>query len=148
MGDYSFAVEDGVFVGAYAGDLMGTGCNTCQIYLYESLDEVTGEEFGDTFQIDLQLPAEGTDICGTYVVGTAEGCFIPGSADDCGDGQYMQENSWYIEAGYVNFAPLVDGEVKVEKDANDVYTFTLDCYDDCNNRISGTFSGRGEFIEW
>ena len=148
MGDYSFAVEDGVFVGAYVGDLMGTGCNTCQIYLYESLDEVTGEEFGDTFQIDLQLPAEGTDICGTYVVGTAEGCFIAGSAYDCGDGQYMQENSWYIEAGYVNFAPLVDGEVKVEKDANDVYTFTLDCYDDCNNRISGTFSGRGEFIEW
>lgn len=148
LSDYTFNIEDGVFVGAYVGDLIGTGCNTCQVYMYEELDEVTGEEFGDTFQIDLQLPLGTTDICGTYTHGTTVGHFIPGWAEDCGDGQYMQQNSWYITAGYIDFAPLVSGSVTVEKDETNLYTFTIDTVDDKGNAIKGVFKGRGEFIEW
>lgn len=146
--DHLFNIEDGVFVGAYVGDLIGTGCNTCQVYMYEELDEVTGEEFGDTFQIDLQLPLGATDICGTYTHGTTVGHFIPGWAEDNGDGQYMQQNSWYITAGYINFAPLIEGSVIVEKDGSDIYTFTIDTIDDKGNAIKGVFKGRGQFIEW
>ena len=146
-GDHSFDIEDGVFVGAFVGDLMYNGCNTCQVYMYEYLDYNTGEERGDQFQIDLQLPAGSRDIEGTYTHGTTAGHFIPGSAEDLG-GQYMQQNSWYMTAGYVDFAPLVRGTIKVEKESDTVYIFTIDTVDDRGNAIKGTFRGSGEFIDW
>lgn len=146
-GDHSFDIENGVFVGAYVGDLLYTGCNTCQVYLFEYLDEITGEERGDQFQLDLQLPVGGTDICGTYTPGTTEGHFIPGYADNS-SGQYLQQHTWYMTAGYIDFAPMVSGTITVSKDANDVYTFDIDCLDDRGNRIYGTFKGEGPFIEW
>ena len=145
--DHLFDIEDGVFVGAYVGDLLGNGCNTCQVYLYEYLDYETGEERGDQFQIDLQLALGATDICGTYTEGTSVGHFIPGWAEDIG-GQYVQQNSWYMTAGYVDFAPLVEGSVKVEKGESDLYIFTIDTVDDKGNAIKGVFKGFGEFIEW
>lgn len=145
--DYNFDIEGGIFVGAYVGDLMGTGCNTCQVYMWEHLDLETGEERGDTFQIDLQLPRGGTDICGTYTEGTAVGHFIPGSAEDLG-GQFLQQNSWYITADYTNFAPMIRGTVKVESEDGINYTFTIDVKDDSGNAIRGTFKGYGEFTEW
>ena len=146
-GAHSFNIEDGVFVGAFVGDLMYNGCNTCQVYMYEYLDYETGEERGDQFQIDFQLPAGSRDIVGTYTHGTTAGHFIPGSAEDLG-GQYMQQNSWYMTAGYIDFAPLVRGSVKVEKESDDTYIFTLDTVDDRGNAIKGVFRGRGEFIDW
>ncbi len=146
-GSHSFNIEDGVFVGAFVGDLMYNGCNTCQVYMYEYLDYETGEERGDQFQIDLQLPAGSRDIVGTYTHGTTAGHFIPGSAEDLG-GQYMQQNSWYMTAGYIDFAPLVRGSVKVEKESDMVYIFTIDTVDDKGNAIKGTFRGSGEFIDW
>lgn len=145
--DYDFDIEGGIFVGAYVGDLMGSGCNTCQVYMWEHLDLETGEESGDTFQIDLQLPRGGTDICGTYTQGTTAGHFIPGSAEDLG-GQYMQQNSWYITADYSDFAPMISGTVKVESEDGINYTFTVDVMDDSGNAIRGTFKGYGEFTEW
>ena len=145
--DYSFNVEDGLFVGAFVGDLMYNGCNTCQVYLYEYLDYNTGEERGDQFQIDLQLPAGSRDVCGTYTHGTTAGHFIPGSAEDLG-GQYMQQNSWYMTAGYVDFAPLVRGTIKVESESEGIYIFTLDTVDDRGNAIKGRFRASGEFIDW
>ena len=147
-GDYSFNIEDGVFVGAYVGDLLYNGCNTCQVFMFEYLDYETGEERGDQFQIDLQLPAGSTDVCGEYTAGTTVGHFIPGTAVDYGGGQYLQENSWYMTAGYVDFAPLVDGSVTVEKGTSGEYIFTLDTVDDRGNAIQGVFKGYGEFIEW
>ena len=146
-GDHEFNIENGVFVGAFVGDLMYNGCNTCQVYMYEYLDYETGEERGDQFQIDLQLSAGSRDICGTYTHGTTAGHFIPGSAEDLG-GQYMQQNSWYMTAGYIDFAPLVRGSVKVEKESDMVYIFTIDTVDDVGNSIRGTFKGSGEFIDW
>jgi hypothetical protein len=145
--DHIFDIEDGVFVGAYVGDLLYNGCNTCQVYMFEYLDYETGEERGDQFQIDLQLPYGETDICGSYTAGVSEGHFIPGSAEALG-GQLMQQNSWYMTAGYINFAPLVSGQITVEKDASDLYTFTIDTVDDSGNAIKGVFKGRGEFTEW
>jgi hypothetical protein len=145
--NHTFNIENGVFVGAFVGDLMYNGCNTCQVYMYEYLDYETGEERGDQFQIDLQLPAGSRDICGTYTHGTTAWHFIPGSAEDLG-GQYMQQNSWYMTAGYINFAPLVRGSIKVEQESDSVYLFTLDTVDDRGNAIKGTFRGSGEFIDW
>ena len=145
--NHTFDIEDGRFVGAFVGDLMYNGCNTCQVYLYEYLDYETGEERGDQFQIDFQLPAGSRDIVGTYTHGTTAGHFIPGSAEDLG-GQYMQQNSWYMTAGYIDFAPLVRGSVKVEKESDDTYIFTIDTVDDMNHSIRGTFKGSGEFIDW
>lgn len=145
--NHTFDIEDGVFVGAFVGDLMYNGCNTCQVYLYEYLDYETGEERGDQFQIDFQLPAGSRDIVGTYTHGTTAGHFIPGSAEDLG-GQYMQQNSWYMTAGYIDFAPLVRGSVTVEKQSESVYIFTIDTVDDMGHSIRGTFKGSGEFIDW
>jgi hypothetical protein len=115
--------------------------------MFEYLDYETGEERGDQFQIDLQLPYGETDICGSYTAGVSEGHFIPGSAEAMG-GQLMQQNSWYMTAGYIDFAPLVSGQITVEKDASDLYTFTIDTVDDSGNAIKGVFKGRGEFTEW
>lgn len=145
--DHNFNIEGGVFVGAYVGDMFYTGCNTCQVYLFEYLDEITGEERGDQFQLDLQLPLGGTDICGTYTPGTDVGDFIPGYADNS-SGQYLQQHTWYMTAGYIDFAPMVAGTITVSKDDNDIYTFLIDCIDDKGYRISGTFKGKGQFIEW
>ena len=145
--DHLFDIEDGVFVGAFVGDYLNNGCNTCQVYMFEYLDYETGEERGDQFQIDLQLPYGTTDICGTYTAGATEGHFIPGSAEDLG-GQLMQQNSWYMTAGYINFAPLVDGTVIVEMEGEDLYKFTIDTVDDKGNAIKGVFKGHGQFTEW
>ncbi len=146
--DYYFDINDGLFVGAYIGNMYYAGADTCQVYLFESLDPETGEEFGDEFQLDLQLKRGTTDICGTYTPGTTTGHFLIGTMEDLGGGQYMQTNTWYMTAGYLDFAPLVDGTITVEKDDNDVYTFSIDCVDDENNKISGRFRGVGKFTEW
>lgn len=146
--DYYFDINDGLFVGAYVGNMYYAGADTCQVYLFESLDLETGEEFGDEFQLDLQLKRGTTDICGTYTPGTTAGHFLIGTMEDLGGGQYMQTNTWYMTAGYLDFAPLVDGTITVEKDDNDVYTFSIDCVDDENNKISGRFRGVGQFTEW
>lgn len=145
--NHYFNIEYGVFVGAYVGDLMNSGCNTCQVYLWEYLDLETGEERGDTFQVDLQLPRGGRDVCGSYSVGTREGEFIPGSALDVG-GQYMQQNSWYITADYATFAPLVDGRVTVVSEDGYDYSFIMDLVDDCGHVVRGIFRGHGEFTDW
>ena len=146
--DHTFNIENGVFVGALVGDLLGNGYDTCQVFMYEYLDYQTGEERGDQFQIDLQLPRGTTDICGTYTEGTTAGHFIPGAAEDMGDGQYMSVNSWYNTAGYLDFAPLISGSVKIEMDAYGMYTFTIDTVDDKGYAIKGVFKGYGEVIEW
>ncbi len=146
--DYYFDINDGLFVGAYVGNMYYSGADTCQVYLFEELDLETGEEFGDEFQLDLQLPRGGTDICGTYTPGTTAGHFLIGTMEDLGGGQYMQTNTWYMTAGYLDFAPLVDGKIIVEKDENDLYTFTIDCVDDEGHKISGKFRGTGQFTEW
>lgn len=145
--DYEFDIDGGVFVGAFVGDLMNAGCNTCQLYMWEYLDLETGEERGDTFQIDLQLPRDSRDICGTYTEGTVEGEFIPGSVDNLG-GQYMQQNSWYITADFATFAPMKRGKVSVESNDNIFYTITVDVVDDYGYAIRGVFRGTGEFIDW
>lgn len=146
--DYYFDINDGLFVGAYVGNMYYAGYDTCQVYLWEFLDLETGEESGDEFQLDLQLPRGETDICGTYTPGTSAGHFLIGSMEDVGGGQYLQVNTWYMTAGYLDFAPLVDGKIVVDKDENDVYTFTIDCVDDEGHRISGVFRGTGKFTEW
>jgi hypothetical protein len=125
-----------------------SGADTCQVYLFEDLNIETGEESGDEFQLDVQLPRGGKDICGTYTAGTTPGHFLIGTMEDLGGGQYMQTNTWYMTAGYLDFAPLVDGTITVEKDENDLYTFTIDCVDDEGNKISGKFRGTGQFTEW
>lgn len=146
--DYYFDINDGLFVGAYVGNMYYADYDTCQVYLFEELDLETGEEFGDEFQLDLQLPRGSKDICGTYTPGTTAGHFLIGVMEDLGGGQYLQTNTWYMTAGYLDFAPLVDGKIVVDKDENDVYTFTIDCVDDEGHRIAGVFRGTGKFTEW
>lgn len=146
--DYYFDINDGLFVGAYLGNYYHSSYDTCSVYLFEHLDLETGEEEGDEFQLDLQLPRGGTDICGTYTPGTSAGHFLIGYMEDMGGGQYMQTNSFYMTAGYADFAPLVDGTIKVERDENEVYTFTINCVDDKGYKISGRFRGTGKFTEW
>ena len=53
-----------------------------------------------------------------------------------------------MTAGYVDFAPLVDGSVEVEKVDAETYIFNIECYDDLGNKIAGVFTGKGKFIEW
>jgi hypothetical protein len=146
--DYYFDINDGLFVGAYVGNMYYADADTCSVYLFEELDLETGEEFGDEFQLDLQLPRGSKDICGTYTPGTTAGHFLIGYMEDLGGGQYMQTNTWYMTAGYLDFAPLIDGKIVVEKDAEDNYTFTIDCIDDEGHRIAGVFRGTGKFTEW
>lgn len=156
LGDHFFTIEDGVFVGCYVGDLMGLGCSTCTVYMYEHLDYMTGEESGDQFAFDLQLPRNSTDICGTYTAGMQVGNFIPGSVIDWGGGYYEYQHSYYNTVGYIDFAPIRKGTIVVEyvEDVEyygmiwNVYDFTIDTVDDKGNAIKGTFRGKGQFTEW
>ena len=146
--DYYFDINNGLFVGAFVGNYYYANYDTCQVYLWEFLDLETGEESGDMFQLDLQLPRGSRDIRGTYTPGTSDGHFLIGAVEDMGGGQFMQVNTWYMTAGYADFAPLVNGTITVESDDMINYTFTIDCEDDKGNNISGKFRGTGEFIDW
>jgi hypothetical protein len=53
-----------------------------------------------------------------------------------------------MTAGYIDFAPLVRGSVKVEKESDEIYIFTIDTVDDKGNAIKGIFRGHGQFIDW
>lgn len=155
-GDHFFSIEDGVFGGYYVGDIMYQGCTTCTVYMYEYLDYMTGEERGDQFAFDLQLPRNSRDISGTYTAGVKAGNFVPGSVVDWGGGYYEYEHSFYNTVGYVDFAPIRKGTVVVEYVEDvvayditwQVYLFTIDTVDDKGNAIKGTFRGRGQFMEW
>lgn len=156
LGDHFFNIEDGVFVGCYVGDIMYQGCSTCTVYMYEYLDYETGEERGDQFAFDLQLPKNSTDICGTYTAGVKAGNFVPGSVIDWGGGYYEYQHSYYNTVGYIDFAPIRKGTIVVEyvEDVEfygalwPVYNFTIDTVDDKGNAIKGTFRGKGQFTEW
>ena len=156
LDDHFFNIEDGVFLGCYVGDIMYQGCSTCTVYMYEYLDYETGEERGDQFAFDLQLPKNSTDICGTYTAGVKVGNFVPGSVIDWGGGYYEYQHSYYNTVGYIDFAPIRKGTIVVEyvEDVEfygelwPVYNFTIDTVDDKGNAIKGTFRGKGQFTEW
>jgi hypothetical protein len=50
--------------------------------------------------------------------------------------------SWYVDILYgdmnEDLAPIFDGEFTIDIDANGVYTFTFDCYDDAGYAITGS----------
>lgn len=99
------------------------------------------------------------DITGEYAA-VAEAHLDPENIYNCffaGDYENEEEDiypyySWYLDVEtlsddgvvYNKQAPLVEGDILIEKDANGVYTFMLDCYDDAGNSITGVIKGTGE----
>lgn len=144
--DYSFGISGGNAYGwaDFYGDCYNLGINNFYLDLYE--DSESGN--GLNILLDIFTNATSTDIVGTYTPyytsESDEYTFIEGYVDDEG---YLV-GSWIVtlEDEYISesepFAPLTFGSVTITATGKEgAYTVTLDCTDDLDHKISGTYTG-------
>lgn len=152
-GDLELSVEDAYFTAeGYDNEYEGKMYYT--IYVYSDPETFAGH------WLMLEIISDNMeDITGEYAA-VAEAhldpeniynCFLAGDYENEEEGIYPFY-SWYLDVEtltddgvvYNKQAPLVEGDILIEKDANGVYTFMLDCYDDAGNSITGVIKGTGE----
>ena len=136
--DKVFDIEGATVVMEYYGDYYWNGTDNWVVYLYEDIESLNGAYL--MFEILCDPAAD--DIAGTYTADTWGDCdtaytYLPGYVS--GDDMW---GSWYVDmlGGDMNedLAPIFDGDFTIDIDANGVYTFTFDCYDDAGYAITGS----------
>lgn len=122
----------------YYGDYYYNGTDNWVVYLYEDTETFNGAYL--MFEILCDPAAD--NIAGTYAADSWGECdtaytYLPGYVS--GDDMW---GSWYVDmlGGDINedLAPIFDGEFTIDIDADGVYTFTLNCYDDADHAITGS----------
>lgn len=136
--DKDFDIEGATVILEYYGDYYYTGTDNWMIYLYEDIETLNGAYL--MFEILCDPAAD--NIAGTYAADSWGDCdtaytYLPGYV--LGDDMW---GSWYVDMlnGDMNedLAPIFDGEFTIDIDANGVYTFSFDCYDDAGYAITGS----------
>lgn len=136
--DKNFDIEGATVILEYYGDYYYTGTDNWTVYLYEDIETLNGAYL--MFEIFCDPAAD--DIAGTYAADSWGDCdtpytYLPGYVS--GDDMW---GSWYVDILYgdmnEDLAPFFDGEFTIDIDANGVYTFTFDCYDDAGYAITGS----------
>ena len=97
------------------------------------------DDKSDGLQLDLISNTVGSyELSGEYVISKSQEKFTayPGYAN----GSYM-EGSWYFNADYSQYAPLVDGDVYITNNGDTTFTIEVDAYDDAGNNIYGSWTG-------
>ena len=115
------------------GDYYEVGYDNWLLYL------MPNGEVGDGLQLDLISNTVGSyELSGEYVISKSQEKFTayPGYAN----GSYM-EGSWYFNADYSQYAPLVDGDVYITNNGDTTFTIEVDAYDDAGNNIYGSWTG-------
>ena len=115
------------------GDFYEVGYDNWLLYL------MPNGEVGDGLQLDLISNTVGSyELSGEYVISKSQEKFTayPGYAN----GSYM-EGSWYFNANYSQYAPLVDGDVYITNNGDTTFTIEVDAYDDAGNNIYGSWTG-------
>ena len=136
--DVAFDIEGATVMMEYYGDYYYTGTENWTVYLYEDTETYNGAYL----MLDLLCDPAADNIAGTYSCDPWGDCdtaytYIPGYV--AGDDMW---GSWYVDMieGEMGdaIAPIFDGEFTIDIDANGVYTFTFDCYDDAGYAITGS----------
>ena len=136
--DVAFDIEGATVMMEYYGDYYYTGTDNWTVYLYEDTETYNGAYL----MLDLLCDPAADNIAGTYSCDPWGDCdtaytYIPGYV--AGEDMW---GSWYVDMieGEMGdaIAPIFDGEFTIDIDANGVYTFTFDCYDDAGYAITGS----------
>ena len=115
------------------GDYYGVGYDNWLFYL------MPNGEVGDGLQLDLLSNDVGLyELSGEYVISNSQEKFTayPGYES----GGYM-EGSWYFNADFSQYAPLVDGDIYITNNGDTTFTIEVDAYDDAGNNIYGSWTG-------
>ena len=115
------------------GDYYGVGYDNWLLYL------MPNGEVGDGLQLDLLSNDVGLyELSGEYVISKSQEKFTayPGYES----GGYM-EGSWYFNADFSQYAPLVDGDIYITNNGDTTFTIEVDAYDDAGNNIYGSWTG-------
>lgn len=115
------------------GDYYGVGYDNWLLYIFPN------GEVGDGLQLDLLSNDVGLfELSGEYVISKSQEKFTayPGYAN----GGYM-EGSWYFNADFSQYAPLVDGDIYITNNGDTTFTIEVDAYDDAGNNIYGSWTG-------
>ena len=131
-------IEGATVILEYYGDYYYNGTDNWVVYLYEDMETHNGAYL--MFEILCDPVAD--NIAGTYAADSWGECdtaytYLPGYVS--GDDMW---GSWYVDmlGGDINedLAPIFDGEFTIDIDADGVYTFTFNCYDDADHAITGS----------
>ena len=115
------------------GDYYEVGYDNWLLYL------MPNGEVGDGLQLDLLSNDVGLyELSGEYVISKSQEKFTayPGYEN----GGYM-EGSWYFNADFSQYAPLVDGDIYITNNGDTTFTIEVDAYDDAGNNIYGSWTG-------
>ena len=115
------------------GDFYEVGYDNWLLYL------MPNGEVGDGLQLDLLSNDVGLyELSGEYVISNSQEKFTayPGYQN----GEYM-EGSWYFNADFSQYAPLVDGDIYITNNGDTTFTIEIDAYDDAGNNIYGSWTG-------
>lgn len=115
------------------GDFYEVGYDNWLLYL------MPNGEVGDGLQLDLLSNDVGLyELSGEYVISNSQEKFTayPGYQN----GEYM-EGSWYFNADFSQYAPLVDGDIYITNNGDTTFTIEVDAYDDAGNNIYGSWTG-------
>ena len=115
------------------GDYYEVGYDNWLLYVFPNGD------VGDGLQLDLLSNDVGLfELSGEYVISKSQEKFTayPGYES----GGYM-EGSWYFNADFSQYAPLVDGDIYITNNGDTTFTIEVDAYDDAGNNIYGSWTG-------
>lgn len=132
--DYRCNLDDHTLYYAYYGDYYEVG------YMNWTFAVMPNDGEGDFVQFDVLAGANSTsEFFGEYAINDSFEAYTSYTGYIDWDG-YMVGAWYYTEDGYT-MAPFVDGTMSVEDNGNGTVTVEFDVYDDCDNNITGSWTG-------
>ena len=132
--DYRCNLGDHTLYYAYYGDYYEVG------YMNWTFAVMPNDGEGDFVQFDVLAGANSTtNFVGEYAINDSFEAYTsyPGYIDWDG---YMV-GAWYYTEDGVTMAPFVDGTMSVADNGDGTVTVEFDVYDDCDNNITGSWTG-------
>ena len=138
--DYRCNLDDHTLYYAYYGDYYEVG------YMNWTFAVMPNDGEGDFVQFDVLAGANSTtEFFGEYAINDSYEAYTsyPGYIDWDG---YMVGAWYYTEDGFT-MAPFVDGTMSVADNGDGTVTVEFDVYDDCDNNITGSWTGEMKSAE-
>lgn len=132
--DYRCNFDDHTLYYKYYGDYYETG------YMNWTFAIMPNDQAGDFVQFDVLAGANSTtEFFGEYEINDTYGSYTSYTGSIDWDG-YMVGAWYYTDDGFT-MAPFVDGTMSVEDNGDGTVTVEFDVYDDCDNNITGSWTG-------
>lgn len=132
--DYRCNLDDHTLYYAYYGDYYEVG------YMNWTFAIMPNDQEGDFIQFDVLAGANSTtDFFGEYAINDTFESYTSYTGSIDWDG-YMV-GAWYYTDDGMTMAPFVDGTMSVVDNGDGTVTVEFDVYDDCDNNITGSWSG-------